>query len=127
MKSPVWFNAKVQCTLLLLVSFALLAVDRVVAYSFCLGGLVYVIPNLYFVYYAFRYSGASLVPYIMQSFSKGESGKIALAAMGFALVFRFVEPLHAAALFAGFIAMIILQWFIAAYMAKVSDKSHSHE
>lgn len=125
MKSPVLIHAVSQLSILLLITLMLCAADVVIASSFFWGGLVYVVPNLYFVHYAFRYSGASLAPYIMQSFSKGESGKIALAAMGFALVFRFVKPLNSAALFAGFILMIVLQWFIAASIAKARDNSHS--
>ncbi len=123
-KSPVLIHAVSQLSTLLLISLVLFAADAVTAKSFFLGGLVYIVPNLYFVYYAFRYSGAPLALYIMQSFSKGESGKIALATMGFALVFRFVEPLSPVALFAGFVLMIVLQWFIAAYILRARDKSH---
>ncbi len=116
--SPVWFNAKAQFLLLLVVSLALLAVDDVHAYSFCLGGLVYVVPNLYFVHYAFRYRGAKNALLIARSFSWGESGKIALAVCGFILVYRFVHPLNHAALFSGFLASIIIQWFVAFFIVK---------
>lgn len=123
MKSPVWFNAKAQCLLLLVVSLALLAVDRVMAYSFCLGGLVYVVPNLYFVHYAFRYRGAENAFLIARSFSWGESGKIALAVCGFVLVYRLVHPLHHAAFFGGFISSIIIQWFVAFFIVKNSSET----
>lgn len=52
-------------------------------------------------------------PWITRSFSWGESGKLALAALGFALAFRLVRPLHVPLLFTGFCSMIILQWFVA--------------
>jgi len=116
-KSPIWFSIKYQLFSLAVVSTVLLISSTPAAYSFAVGGLVYVVPNLYFMHYALRYSGSDHVPLIAQSFSMGESGKLALAAVGFVLVFRFVNPLHVFALFAGFISMIILQWFIAAKIA----------
>lgn len=125
MKSPVWYSLISHLTLLLVLTGLLYAVEQVVAISFLLGGLVYSIPNLYFVHYAFRYSGAVLAPLITQSFSWGESGKMALSAVGFALVFRFVETLNHVALFAGFLTMIIFQWFVASRIVKVSDESSS--
>ncbi len=125
MKSPVWLNALSQLFIMMLVSLVLLAVDAVTAYSYSLGALVYIIPNLYFVHYAFRYSGAQNAPLIAQSFSWGESGKVALASCGFILVFRFVDPLNHASLFVGFFSMIVFQWFVAARIVSARDKSNA--
>lgn len=95
--------------------------DPAVARSFVLGGAIYALPNLYFVYYAFRFRGAVQAPLIARSFSWGESGKFALAAMGFILAFRFVESLHHGALFAGFIGTMVLQWFVSAELVRRRD------
>ncbi len=75
------------------------------------------LPNMYFTYYAFRYNGADWAPWIRLSFLKGEMGKLMLAAVGFALVFRFVSPLDEAFLFLGFGIMIGLQLWIACKIA----------
>ncbi|MFL0811031.1 MAG: ATP synthase subunit I [Agarilytica sp.] len=125
MKSPVWYSLLSHLALLLVLTGLIYTIDRVFAYSFFYGGIVYSIPNLYFVYYAFRYSGAALAPLITQSFSWGESGKMALSAVGFALVFRFVGTLNHLALFAGFLTMIIFQWFVASRIVSVGDRSSS--
>ncbi len=125
MKSPVWFNALSQLFILMLASLILLTEDVVTAYSYSLGALVYIIPNLYFVHYAFRYSGAENASLIAQSFSWGESGKVALASCGFILVYRFVDELNHASLFAGFFSMIVFQWFVAARIVKARDKSNA--
>lgn len=47
----------------------------------------------------------------------GHMGKLSLATLGFALVFRFVEPLDALALFGGYIAMIFTQWWLGQKIA----------
>lgn len=95
-----------------------LLINVIAAYSVMCGAGIYIVPNIYFSLYAFRYRGAQLAPWIARSFSWGESGKFALAAVGFALVFNFVQPLNVAMVFAGFCSMIILQWFVA---RKISD------
>ncbi len=62
-----------------------------------------------------------MAQWIAKSFNWGESGKLALTAVGFALVFRLVEPLHVPSLFAGFCSVLVLQWFIAIRITKRSS------
>ncbi len=121
-KSPLWFSAKYQFTGLALMLLVLVWVDDSVALSFALGGLLYIVPNLYFVHYAFRYQGAERAPLIARSFNWGESGKFALAATGFVAVYRFVEPLRDLALFAGFTTMIVIQWWVATRLVELRDR-----
>ena len=118
MTSPLWYSAKWQLSVIALISTSLLVEDRVKAYSYALGSVVYLIPNLYFVHYAFRYSGAQYAPLIVRAFGWGESGKIALSALGFVLLYHFVSPIDHAAVFAGFASMIIVQWWVASRIAK---------
>lgn len=96
--------------------------SKLAAYSFLLGALIYILANAYFALYAFRYRGSSMGPWITRSFSWGESGKLALTAVGFALVFRLVQPLSVAALFAGFCSMILLQCFVGFKVARAIDQ-----
>ena len=113
MKSPIVVSVFYQLLVALPITFILWWYSTVNAYSFALGSLIYIIPNTYFTLYAFRYRGAELARWIARSFSWGESGKLALAAVGFALAFKFANPLNIPILFAGFGSMIVLQWFIA--------------
>lgn len=118
MRSPALAGLSAQLVIILPVSFLLLLIGKVVAYSFALGALIYALPNTYFTLYAFRYRGARSLVLIDKSFKWGESGKFALVVVGFALVFRFVSPLNATALFAGFCSMIAMQWWLAAYLGR---------
>ncbi len=77
----------------------------VAAYSALLGGLTCALPNAYFVWRAFRYSGARSTVQVVQSFYQGESWKFVLTALSFAVIFQRVEPLNVLALFAGFITV----------------------
>lgn len=74
----------------------------VAGYSALLGGMIGLLPNLYFTYKAFRYFGARSAKAIVQSLWSGEMGKLILTAALFALVFAGVERLNVAALFAGY-------------------------
>ena len=73
------------------------------AYSALLGGLVAVIPNVYFTYKAFQYFGARSIAVIVQSFWAGEMGKLILTAVFFAVLFLGVKPLNVLAVFSGYI------------------------
>lgn len=113
MKSPALAGLAVQLVVLLPVCLVLLGFNKVWAWSFGLGAVIFILPNFYFALYAFRFHGARHAHWIAKSFKWGESGKFALVAVGFALVFRFISPLNAPLLFAGFCSMIVLQWWIA--------------
>jgi ATP synthase protein I len=74
----------------------------VAGYSALLGGMIALLPNLYFTYKAFRYFGARSIRATVQSIWSGEMGKLFLTAALFALVFAGVERLSVAALFVGY-------------------------
>lgn len=117
-KNPLLFTLAVQLLVVLPVSAILGMFDLLWGKSFLLGATVYMVPNAYFTLYAFRYHGSENSQLVVKSFYTGESGKHALAAVGFALVLKFISPLHLPTLFAGFIALIVMQWFIAWQIAK---------
>ncbi|WP_075184770.1 ATP synthase subunit I [Teredinibacter haidensis] len=116
MKSPVLSGLVVQLGVSLLCCLTLFWWSYEQAYSLGLGALIFIVPNTYFTLYAFRYRGARSSQWIAKSFNWGESGKFALVAVGFALVFRFVDTLNVQLLFAGFCGMVVLQWWIANYL-----------
>lgn len=101
-----------QLIVLAVVSVGLLFVDFTMAYSVLLGGLISIVPNTYFAILAFRYSGARAASNVAKSLYFGEVGKFILTATLFACVFVLVRPLVASALFAAFIAMMVLNWFL---------------
>jgi ATP synthase protein I len=77
----------------------------VAAVSALLGGLACALPNAYFVWRAFRYTGARSASRIVQSLYQGESWKFLLTALCFIVIFQRVEHLNALALFAGFMTV----------------------
>ena len=76
------------------------------ALSLLLGGLIQLLPSIYFARQVYKFSGASAAHRVTQSFYRGEMGKFILTAIGFALVFSLVESLSPPAIFAGFGLMI---------------------
>lgn len=85
----------------------------VAAYSSLLGGIIFVIPQLYFGVKAFLHTGARSAQKIVINFYKGESSKLIFIALGFALVFKFVEPLDYMAFYFTFIGILFLNCFTA--------------
>ncbi|MGB1090950.1 MAG: ATP synthase subunit I [Oceanobacter sp.] len=77
----------------------------VAAKSALLGGLTNALPNAYFIWRAFRYSGARSAHLIVHSFYQGESWKFLLTALCFVVIFQRVEPLNVLALFSGFVTV----------------------
>ncbi|MFF7707282.1 F0F1 ATP synthase subunit I [Pseudomonas sp. NPDC007930] len=84
---------------------------KVSGYSGLMGGLIVWVPNLYFAYKAFRYTGARAAQAIVRSFYAGEAGKMILTAVLFALAFAGVKPLAPLALFGCFLLTQMVSWF----------------
>lgn len=61
--------------------------------SIVAGGVVTIIPNIYFALKAFRYGGARSSEKVMESFYSGEKMKIVLTAILLALAFKFIAIL----------------------------------
>jgi ATP synthase protein I len=106
------FCTQLVVTLLISAIYYLLN-GKVAAYSAFLGGLVFVIPQLYFGIKAFMFSGARAVDKIVVNFYKGESSKIIFIVIGFALIFSFIRPIDFFALYLSFITLLIVNCFSA--------------
>lgn len=80
------------------------------ASSALLGGMVYIVPNVYFARTLFKYQGARSAKQIVNSFYKGEALKIILSLLLFTAVFVWVKitPL---AFFAAYIMLLMTHWF----------------
>lgn len=103
--------------------FALIS-GRVAAYSSLIGGVLFTVPQLYFGFKAFLYSGARAIQNIVTSFYKGESTKILVIACGFAVVFNFVKPLDYFALYFTFISVLVVNCFTPYLIGLMSDKNY---
>lgn len=80
------------------------------AKSTLLGGLVCIIPNVYFASTLFKYQGARSARQIVNSFYKGEALKIFLSIFLFTAVFVLckITPL---AFFASYVLVLMTHWF----------------
>lgn len=93
--------------LLALISWYL--AGRIGLQSAILGGLIYILPNAYYVKKIFQHQGARAAKQILSSFYKGEALKISLSIVLFTLVFIFfsINPLI---FFGAYIGMQLLIW-----------------
>lgn len=102
----------IQLMLTVLVSLLFLVKNATGSLSALLGGLIFTIPNAYFAYKAFTYSGARAAPQIVKSFYMGESVKLILTAVLFTVVFVSVKPLDVLALFLTFFILLMSNWLV---------------
>ncbi|GAB5453056.1 MAG: hypothetical protein Hals2KO_33840 [Halioglobus sp.] len=108
-RPPVHRITLVQLAVLLPLCLLVALADEVRAYSLAAGGLVAVLPQAWFAARAFQRRGASAAQAIARNSYIGEVGKFLLSAVGFALVFAMVRPINGLAVFAGFLAMLVIQ------------------
>lgn len=83
--------------------------DPLAAKSALKGGLVAVVPNVVFVFFAFRYSGAEIADKVIASFMRGHSLKILLTVVLCGLVLT-QETLLPMPFFSGFLLTLLTQW-----------------
>jgi ATP synthase protein I len=101
-----------QCVVFLLATLALWQWHGAVSgYSALCGGLIAWLPNVYFAWKAFRYTGARAAQAIVKSIYAGEAGKLILTAVLFALTFAGVKPLAPLAVFGVFLLTQLVSWF----------------
>lgn len=117
-KPPVYRVFVAQFLLLIVVSGLASLFRFEVGLSLLLGGLISLLPNVYFARQVFRFSGAAAAHRVTQSFYRGELGKFILTGTGFALVFSFVETLSPPALFAGFGLMLVSHALLVAFLSQ---------
>jgi len=104
------FFMQVTACLSICIGFYVIS-GRVAAYSSLIGGGLFILPQLYFGFKAFLYSGARSVQKIVVNFYRGESTKILVIAVGFALVFSFIKPIDYFALYFTFVCVLVLNCF----------------
>ena len=100
-----WIQLAITVVIALLLLFF---TDMERARSALLGGLTYILPHAYFVKFAFREANQQTPGKILYWFYAGETGKLVLAGVIFALSFALVKSLHVVVFFAVFIGMIVV-------------------
>jgi ATP synthase protein I len=108
-RPPVHRITLAQLALLISLCLILLAFDKVFAYSVLSGGLIAIVPQVYFAVLAFRWRGARSAQAIARSSYAGETGKFLLSVAGFAVVFSVIRPLDGIAVFIGYLTMLAVQ------------------
>jgi ATP synthase protein I len=108
-RPPVFRITAVQLVVLVSSSVLILTFDAVWAYSVLSGGLIAVLPQAYFAARAFRWRGARSAQAIAKSSYAGVVGKFVFSAAGFAAVFALLRPIAGLAVFAGYLAMLMIQ------------------
>lgn len=84
---------------------ALIAVkDFELARAIAVGGLIALIPQMYFAFHAFRFRGARAMRQVTHSFYRGEAGKFLLTCGLFAIVFMAMKPREPIAVLLSFVA-----------------------
>lgn len=93
--------------------------------SVAVGGLVFIIPSAYFTLYTLPFTASHESRWFLNAFSRGQTGKLMLAGVGFALVFRFVAPLHVPTLFMTYCTLMLVHVWVAARISRnlVSTKN----
>ncbi len=108
-RPPVYRISLLQLLVLLGVSLVLLVSRVEWASSVLCGGLIAVLPQAYFAARTFRWRGAQSAQSIARSSYAGVVGKFIFSAAGFALVFAMLRPINGLAVFAAYIAMLLIQ------------------
>lgn len=110
-----------QAALVLLVSAACLLLGTVEAYSALLGGLLYLLPNLYFTWRALGNRHDSSARHVLVSMYASEIGKMMLAVALFSATFLLVRPLSPFSLFGTFILLQLSGWMLQVKLFKTSS------
>lgn len=93
--------------------------DPVTGKSLLVGGLIFLIPQSWFAWRVFRFTGAGAAREVVQGFYRGEAGKFLLTTVGFASAFLVAGPLHAVALFGAYIVLHVVHWLLLSRLAGI--------
>jgi ATP synthase protein I len=101
----------IQSLLAIVSALAFMLIDIKAAYSALLGGIICVVPNTIFVWYAYRFGGARAARQITNSFYKGEALKIMFTALMFAVTFIWL-PISIGPLMTTYVLCLLAYWSI---------------
>ena len=112
--------------LLLLTGFASIILfftdNKISAYSALLGGLAFILPNLYFAASTLRDELQYSPRVIVRRFYMGESGKLLLTGVFFSVCFILIESLHAIAFFTTYLLIMVMNFVGLALLSRKVKK-----
>jgi ATP synthase protein I len=82
----------IELAALVLIAALIAVKDFELARAIASGGLIALIPQMYFAFHAFRFRGARAMRQVTHSFYRGEAGKFLLTCVLFATVFVAIKP-----------------------------------
>ena len=94
-----------QVLLLVVIVVLVTYFDRLLAKSILIGGLIFLLPSVYFGLTVFRSSSNQSKELALHNMYRGEVGKFLLTSIGFALAFVLSQPFNVTVLFLSFIVM----------------------
>lgn len=94
--------------------FLIWIIQPPLAASAAAGGLVFILPNTYFTFYALSSVGNRRERWFLTAFFRGHSGKWILTAVGFALAFKFIRPLHSLVMLSIYCVLVLTHLFAVA-------------
>lgn len=116
--SPVWFCLSRQLIVLLVLLGVIGSMRIEWLMPAALGAALYMVPQLYFTHYTFRYRDLSNAALMVYSSKWGELGKFLLTVSGFALVWRFHSGVDVPVLMGVYGVFWLAQLFIANALLK---------
>ncbi|MBR9827062.1 MAG: F0F1 ATP synthase subunit I [Oceanospirillales bacterium] len=111
----------IQAILILLVSSACLLHSAVAAYSALLGGMLYLVPGLYFTWRALGNKDANSAQRVLLSMYASAIGKMMLAVALFSATFMLVQPLSPFSLFGTFMLLQLSGWMLQLKLYKTGS------
>ena len=124
-KPPLLRIPLTQLVVLALICLVAIPMGVTLVYSLALGGIIHILPNVYFAAHAYRYRGARMMPQVLRAFSKGEVGKFFLTMAGFAGVFATVKPLNVIAVAVAYVVMLAVNLvMVFVVTSQYHTKSH---
>ena len=97
-----------DAVMLLLAVIVAWCLDAATARSILLGGLIFLLPQAWFGWRAFRVRGAAAAREVAQGFYRAEAGKFLLVSAGFASAFTVAGPVDALWLIGAYTTMLLL-------------------
>lgn len=92
------------------------------AKSAMLGGMVATVPNAYFAWRAFLYTGTRSAAKAVGGFFQAEIGKFLFTAILFAAVFKLAQPIQPLVLFGVFVAVLLFGTVASVKLLKPANK-----
>jgi ATP synthase protein I len=79
--------------------------DKATGVAVLAGGLIFLLPQAWFAWRAFRHRGAGTAPQVVRGFFRAEAGKFLLTAAGFAVAFAGLGAGHAGYLLGTYVVL----------------------